>query len=129
MSDAKHTPGPWRLVDEARNGHYRDSEPGSYEQESQHCRVIETHDAATNFDLEGAPVFVADVVTSRSKEGDANARLIAAAPDLLEACKVALFAIDPQSEYGTKKSTLEEWASETCKVLKEAIVKAEGRTQ
>lgn len=76
---SKHTPGPWTLIDEPRNPHYRDANPEDYEHIGQHCWYIAGP---------GISKFVADIVTTRlNDDGDANALLIAAAPDLLAACE------------------------------------------
>src|SRR5690349_20567172 len=60
-----------------------------------------------------------------TEECRANARLIAAAPDLLSACELALKRIDPNPDAGT---ALEEWAAEACYALSAAIAKATGAT-
>ena len=71
----------------------------------------------------GYPGSISDNVSS------ANARLIAAAPDLLEACKEALKLIDiarkyfPKSIKNSDKFTLEN----TCATIGKAIAKAEGK--
>ena len=72
-SETKHTPGPWKTG----------------------CRMtrVEVLPAGWN-----APMCIADCGTKYSPESEeekcANARLIAAAPELLEACKIALQAIN-----------------------------------
>lgn len=76
MSNAKHTPGPWKHIEE--DGHNRivgpDNEPlfmvGSYGQ----------------FGRNG-PLPIRKTHISSICEEAANARLIAAAPELLEACQ------------------------------------------
>ena len=79
-----HTPGPWALIDEPRNHHYRAAHPGDYEVLGQHCWYIAGR--------HGNSDFVADVITTNlpPEEGDANAKLLAAAPDLLDACEEML---------------------------------------
>lgn len=68
---AKHTPGPWHVDGDASAEPYQ---------------VIVRHDQT------GARIAIA--VDSHhpllARDGQANARLIAAAPDLLQACRVAL---------------------------------------
>lgn len=54
-----------------------------------------------------------NLVFSRSGEAIANAKLIAAAPELLNACQLALGGIDPKSDIG--------------KQIKKAINKALGK--
>ena len=72
-TETKHTPGPWKTG----------------------CRMtrVEVLPAGWN-----APMCIADCGTKYSPESEeekcANARLIAAAPELLEACKIALQAIN-----------------------------------
>lgn len=89
MSDTKPTPGPW-WVDET-----------SYE----HLEVL-TDDhrqyvIATAADLRdyatGNDAIDAITVAALDGESRANARLIAAAPDLLEACEALLSAVDLDS--------------------------------
>lgn len=50
--------------------------------------------------------------------------LIAAAPDLYEACKIALARIDPTPRFSDVP--LEPWAQEACDALRAAIRKVEG---
>lgn len=68
MSESKHTPGPWRAAGGGRSvgvySHFEDNTPIS------------------------APVHIASCWNSPSCDGYANARLIAAAPDLLEALEL-----------------------------------------
>ena len=51
---------------------------------------------------------------------DANARLIIAAPDLLAACKKTLRIVEPHDDP-------ERWGGVVCKILRDAIAKAEGK--
>lgn len=76
MSDAKHTPGPWEACD-----------AGDYSDYDGKCRVI------LGDDLRIA------VALGDHAENDANARLIAAAPDLLAALEVALFWLEYDGRY------------------------------
>ena len=71
-----HTKGKWKL-ERGRNRYYEN--PDEYHTLHQTCFYIcgPQHDSH----------FVADVIVEKSVEGKANARLIAAAPELLEACK------------------------------------------
>lgn len=85
-----HTPGPWRVV----------SDPPDHEGFVQH-RIRAT----------AGPVAEVFYVT---KDGAADARLIAAAPDLLDACKAAL---DPNVSMGLADT-----------MLRRAIAKATGET-
>lgn len=72
----KHTPGPWRFL-----------EDGDTESEHNRCRPL-TVCGPGDDDL--ANVYSRDdaTVTISREEAIANARLIAAAPDLLEAAKI-----------------------------------------
>lgn len=74
MTQAKHTPGPWIIEDITDDGQ----------------SVIS---AASKNWIDFARVWV---VTDEStdKEGEANARLIAAAPELLEALKDVMSAVE-----------------------------------
>lgn len=85
---SSHTPGPWRAEKGCRRGL--------------------------------AYVMSGDVAICRCYEGDdlmANAGLIAAAPDLLAACKQAVLDVE------------ERGASSLMQMLKAAIAKAEGTAQ
>jgi hypothetical protein len=93
----KSTPGPWKI----RNHWITDSTEivtiGT-------IQVVTPLDATLNIDLEvGAP------------SNPANAHLIAAAPDLLEACKYALQELEEENFPHTKDA------------LTKALTKAEGR--
>jgi hypothetical protein len=76
MSKSKHTPGPWKA--QLREGYV-----GQWEVEGQY-EVIAT----------GETALVADVA-SYTECDDANARLIAAAPELLEALMGLRLYVDP----------------------------------
>jgi hypothetical protein len=68
----------WKLIDEPRNEFYREKRPGVlFHQEMQRCWYVAGP--------EGDSDFVADIVTERGPRGDANAKLMAAAPVLLVA--------------------------------------------
>jgi hypothetical protein len=89
---AKHTPGPWQL-----RLRIRDS------------AIIETDDRTIATTLHYGDT---------DKQADANARLLAAAPELLEACKAAL------SELAMPEISME---GRLQKVLRAAIAKAEDK--
>lgn len=107
MSEAKFTPGPWAVAD--YNIH----------------QVIAVHDGP---DIDGRHQHTIcntsdEYSKARFDEQSANARLIAAAPDLLAACRAALATHSCEtSEPGLP--TLQEVES----VLLAAIAKAEGRS-
>ena len=95
---AKHAPGPWR---------YDDS-------------------MSSRFSINAGPYIVADVVRSQGDESIANARLIAAAPDLLIACQAAGRFLDGLFFLGGK--TGEDEAQQLVEQLRLAVQRAmEGR--
>lgn len=83
---SEHTPGPYQLH-AGRNPHYGDDkrEGVDYEATMQRCFYVAGPDKR-----QGDSHFIADVIVSRTPEGEANAVLFAAAPDLLAACKAAI---------------------------------------
>src|SRR5688572_1364679 len=97
----KYTPGPWVLHIDKHGGNWR------YE-----IRTKLPHNPAG-----GAGKHIATINSYLEAKGEANAQLIAAAPELLAACAEVLDSIDNEN------FTLEECAS----LLKWAIAKAEGR--
>ena len=115
---AKHTPGPWKTVTPKDSLTVRIADPEGHLDigigaESDGKRVI----IAEAFGRVGSSIYVM---------AQANARLIAAAPDLLEAAKLALEAVesglladDPQA------MTQMEWEAEPLASLRRAIHKAE----
>lgn len=100
----KHTPGPWK-VDECEDAH------GHY--------TIRHADGTPNGDTQRQLIAT---VYYHDKEESVNPELIAAAPDLLEACKARL-ECDTVFEQGTS-----EWSQAVhCAdaMMQEAIAKAE----
>lgn len=93
--EGKHTPGPWKL----------DNEP------SFHRNRVWTEDMRPIVNLCSMGMSPADI----DPEAQANARLIAAAPDLLEALHRVWDDIDDE----TMPATVE--------IIRAAIAKAEGR--
>ena len=87
---SKHTPGPWKIDGESD-------------------RVIVAHDGETL----AQTYFVYGDRDRQYPQSIANARLIAAAPDLLEACRFALSIIGHPDDAGTN-------------AIADAIAKAEG---
>lgn len=103
----QHTPGPWKLHPEHRTQVYNSH--------------ADMPDVAYNLSA-----LIADCCTlgdrSRNAECLANARLIAAAPDLLEACRYALVRLEViERDKGVH-------SHETIPELRAAIAKAEGGT-
>lgn len=96
-NNTKHTPGPWRLMNSSKAGF---------------LNVYTTHQTG---ELE-ATDFICEIGPGARNEGEinANARLIAAAPELLEACK-AVSRLDYLQEHNALAAQ-----------VKAAIQKAEG---
>jgi len=74
MSDTKHTPGPWDVQNKGRLG-----------------TSSARHEVVQGVNVDGS-VNLKKIVKmpDLSEQSYANARLIAAAPELLEACEIAL---------------------------------------
>ena len=87
---SKHTPGPWHVVGE--------SDPEIHGPDGEWI----THQVCSG-------------AGDENNDGQANARLIAAAPDLLAACKAALVWFDAAQDTAAAKQ------------LRTAIAKAEAR--
>jgi len=104
----KHTPGPWNIV--GREGHAAFGERwvvfqgDEYNHKSQRIAVVS---------LGGLPAGDQELST-------ANARLIAAAPDLLAACEDALITLQAVKHF------LHDHELDSIEYLKLAIAKAEG---
>lgn len=90
---SKHTPGPWRY---------------------DRCNSSPT--TGEHMIAGGKPGYLAEVRDCGSGDVSANARLIAAAPDLLEACK----AVDEATRGGDYEAAF--------KAVRAAIAKATGET-
>jgi hypothetical protein len=108
---SKHTPGPWSVTHFSRLyiGQFVDG--------------AERHDAETA----SVPLFktVATIV-ERTGETDANARLIAAAPELLEACKDLVKRL---VHCTVRNGTDKEFAEIAVAPYRAIIAKAEGETK
>lgn len=103
---AQHTPGPWTaLVDQMRHGRRYGPRMALVTTNTGESVAIDCTGSGKDFD-----------------ESAANARLIAAAPDLLEALR-------PFADLDTSTPS-ELWAirSELCEAARAAIAKAEGST-
>lgn len=101
MTQTKHTPGPWGI------------------QEGKTLLHIETFESERG----DGSLDTRTPICSVPKKSEANARLIAAAPDLLGASKSALHLLEYEQNEGTKFSS---HINVELKELREAIAKAEG---
>lgn len=95
---SKHTSGPWRLVTTTTPGQFVREHRIRSEDDSMICEI--------------GPV-----------SQEANARLIAAAPEMLEALRLAIEQLEPVTK--PKLIQLPEYA---LRAVKDAIAKAEGRS-
>ena len=100
---SKHTPGPWKTSHELGDG----------------ISIVRQIGEGNNLLPVAIAVFTKNYNTENIVVAKANARLIAAAPDLLGACKEAL----KEFIYGGQT---EQAKSITQKLLESAIAKAEG---
>jgi len=103
MADAKHTPGPWS---------FGPAVPGAKQ-----CFYISGNHAAHNREVD------IGTVQGGYYSCEANARLIAAAPDLLEALERVLLDIEFMWEDGTLPDRREDIIYQAARA---AIAKAEG---
>lgn len=120
MGDAKHTPGPW-TVDENTLAGYGDNGSNFYvvaPNQDRHDGSIATLPMQHRLLDYGA--------TPEYECAKANARLIAAAPELLEACKLFVEAIDgcayPAEDAGLVIAA-------PMDAIRAAIAKAEGTSE
>lgn len=118
MSEAKHTPGPWKII-------------GKY------GAIVA--DADTGCDDAQSVKDYGGHLVCESVMRTPNARLIAAAPDLLAACR-ALYAVSPDCPYNSEKCAEimaeagwnpedhadEPWDEYADRIAKAAIAKAKG---
>ena len=112
MSENKHTPGPWTIkVIEPRFNELRDDMEARIE-----APLKLNGEGKSGMFYNVATLSFVDMKQSRyhilRNEGVANARLIAEAPNLLEACKTAIAFLEPHTMAHEK--------------LRVAIAKAEG---
>lgn len=107
MTDIEHSDGPWTYEDEPSSG-YREI----YNSWGNTIAKVEAWDG------DNAPEFMA--------QAEANARLIAAAPDLLEACRSFLSIVNAACEMNEKILRLSELDAQINLALF-AVSKAEGK--
>jgi hypothetical protein len=140
MPDTKHTPGPWRFARlEGSEELYRLQKREMPEHEGYFRE--NSGDWVVGFTSEHGQGRIAAVAfkgkakrgqgwTAPDPEGMANARLIAAAPDLLEALKATLPLLEyPRHIMGHGSSCPGCEAMKIQKQVKAAIAKAEGVSQ
>lgn len=106
----KHTPGPWFVVEDGRNGKW----PGG-------CEIAIDDREGGN---EERDYFLASVVHGDPDELLANARLVAAAPALLVACKAAFKLLDSVAFVAKDGDT-----TVPLSLLRAAIARATGARQ
>lgn len=119
QKQAAHTPGPWRLGEDAQGPctvlHPTRDGVAIASLTSTHVPANGFHDDWYVYGEDG----VLDTAATRQRidERNANARLIAAAPDLYDACKRYVAALDAMLLPDDPETLL----------LREALAKAEGR--
>lgn len=109
----KHTPGPWLAI--GRESRYPDDDT-DYE------LAVETDDAAA---CEIALVYTGGVA---SDQANADARLIAAAPDLLAACEAAFPLMEESVTPSDLSDRIHPDVARAHCLLRDAIAKARGET-
>jgi hypothetical protein len=119
MSETKHTPGPWGYVPSNENhGPYVVNEWGAGD-------ICDCYSMTNPDALSVRNGGVSKPVHFQNEEADANARLIAAAPDLLEALKAAKEVVDVTEGMASSRSDDDfVWAAQ--KLIDAAIAKATG---
>ena len=108
-TQAKHTPGPWSVrIDRDKYDSSRDVIRVRAEEDRNHPQ---------------GPLTVSRINQYLADESVANARLIAAAPDLLEALRVMLRSFETGEHYETRNPYCRPYVQ----AARAAIAKAEGR--
>jgi hypothetical protein len=108
----KHTPGPWAS---------RDATP------TEIPSLLLTFPASSVIERHGIVIAVATMHNSGA-EAVANAQILAAAPDLLNALKAAAAAINPSDRQGISLMTWNDRLKAATVTINAAIAKAEGRS-
>lgn len=124
VKTGKYTPGPWRVVfyDAGDREHYDHNGP---------CPSIwaDDHDCSV-LHWDGFKQKYWSSANGNQNQIEANARLIAAAPDLLEALRKITLAVAMQERDQLYPDTREGWmmaADDIEAIALDAIAKAEGR--
>lgn len=105
---SKHTPGPWAaLITKPKKR--KQPSPGTVLVAAGGSLAIDCTSSGDTFE-----------------EGEANARLIAAAPEMLEALKMAAWLI--HDEIGLSGARMDHEDTKTLDAIRSAIAKAEGRS-
>ena len=109
MNEAKHTPGPWTTSIGTSGARV-------------HVNNDFNHPLSFGFSY-------SDIDAEEQAEGQANARLIAAGPELLEACEMALtYLVTHRPEGNIRRDfhAFNEHENDAVKPLRAAIAKATG---
>ena len=136
-----HTPGPWHWVNSKTDEPFDFDDPWDGEG-CPSLRTVAEFPAGSRFPTRRLPKWVLDAEPLQYGNDEANARLIAAAPELLEALEHMLAeAVFLSDEYLSafkhwgKDATIQGWdkarwlrASEAAKNARAAIAKATGNT-
>ena len=113
MSEATCTPGPWRYEKNTDTNEWEFDIIGT---EPEGGLTVDEHIIAS--------VFFTAYGTKPIRDGEANARLMAAAPDLLEACEAVLFQLDYLQNLWSKEAITERLTERLRAVVKKANVEA-----
>ena len=120
---SKHTPGPWKVEPTLRPD-WDDDPLGEYTVQPAADRLTERYFATDGDSPDNE--YTAEIGTAQldaiHAENAANARLIAAAPELLEACRIALEELNLWADTGADQEY-------SIGFLEAAIAKAEGGEQ
>lgn len=111
MSGSRHTPGPWRWVDRSSSWDYKDELPRLESDEG--AEVLWLGDNETYYPTAG------------NRPNEADAALIAAAPELLEALK-ALLAVVEEDDFDLAMNHGVKMYGPRLEPARAAIARAEG---
>lgn len=106
MTKAQHTPGPWKAVGENQD-------------------IIVPADAQPPYTDRIAGIYI--YYSERKGEGEANARLIAAAPELLESLESIICITDLREHNKNRPGGLFELLRDAAGTARSAIAKATGK--